>query len=157
MNYNYQNYGQFGYNGYPYNNQNQQNYNQQQMQQNLNNYNNFQNNNMNQAQPYQQRAKCDFIAISNLEEVKSFIMNPNSTVLFKDVNNKIIYEKKTDSQGVSEIKAYQETNLTNNEYVRQNEFISFRNELESKINSLSQNLQKTIVGQNNSEKQGDLQ
>ena len=36
-------------------------------------------------------------------------MQPNTTVLFKDVNNKILYEKKTDSQGISEIKAYRET------------------------------------------------
>lgn len=127
MNYNnYQN--PYGYNAYPYQTQQvaQPTYSQQQMtyqaQQTQNNY---------------QRAKYDFLPISNVEEVKSYLMNPNSTVLFKDVNNKIIYEKKTDSQGISEIKAYQEVNLSGNEYVRQQDFISFKNELETRLNNLT--------------------
>lgn len=134
MNYNYQNYGYT----YPYNQQQYQQpntgYNQQQMNQNLNNYNNFQGVNTQQQAP--QRAKCDFLAISNLDEVKSFIMQPNTTVLFKDVNNKIIYEKKTDSQGISEIKAYQETTITNNnnvEYVTLKDFNDFKNDIEKRL------------------------
>lgn len=136
MNYNYQNYGY----GYPYNQPNQQyqqptGYNQH-LNQNLNNYNNYQG--VNTQQQTQQRAKCDFIAISNLDEVKSFIMQPNTTVLFKDVNNKIIYEKKTDSQGISEIKAYQETSITNNnnnvEYVTLKDFNDFKNDIEKRLN-----------------------
>ena len=134
MNYNYQNYG---YNAYPYQQQYQQpntGYNQQ-LNQNLNNYNNYQGINTQQQSP--QRAKCDFLAISNLDEVKSFIMQPNTTVLFKDVNNKIIYEKKTDSQGISEIKAYQETTITNNnnvEYVTLKDFNDFKVEIEKRLN-----------------------
>jgi hypothetical protein len=134
MNYNYQNYG---YNGYPYQQQQYQQptgYNQQ-LNQNLNNYNNYQGINTQQQAP--QRAKCDFLAISNLDEVKSFIMQPNTTVLFKDVNNKIIYEKKTDSQGISEIKAYQETTITNNnnvEYVTLKDFNDFKNDIEKRLN-----------------------
>lgn len=137
MNYNYQNYG---YNGYPYQQQQYQQpntgYTQQQLNQNLNNYNNYQGINTQQQAP--QRAKCDFLAISNLDEVKSFIMQPNTTVLFKDVNNKIIYEKKTDSQGISEIKAYQETTLANNnnnvEYVTLKDFNDFKNDIEKRLN-----------------------
>lgn len=134
MNYNYQNYG---YNGYPYQQQQYQQPNtgyNQQLNQNLNNYNNYQGINTQQAP---QRAKCDFLAISNLDEVKSFIMQPNTTVLFKDVNNKIIYEKKTDSQGISEIKAYQETTITNNnnvEYVTLKDFNDFKVEIEKRLN-----------------------
>ncbi len=131
MNYNYQNYA---YNGFPYQQQQyQQTFNQQQ---NLNNYNNYQN--QYAQQQAQQRAKCDFLAISNLDEVKSFIMQPNTTVLFKDVNNKVIYEKKTDSQGISEIKAYQETTITNNnnnvEYVTLKDFNDFKVEIEKRLN-----------------------
>ena len=135
MNYNYQNYG---YNGYPYQQQQYQQPNtgyNQQLNQNLNNYNNYQGINTQQQAP--QRAKCDFLAISNLEEVKSYIMQPNTTVLFKDVNNKIIYEKKTDSQGISEIKAYQETTITNNnnvEYVTLKDFNDFKVEIEKRLN-----------------------
>lgn len=137
MNYNYQNYG---YNGYPYQQQQYQQPNtgyNQQLNQNLNNYNNYQGINTQQQAP--QRAKCDFLAISNLDEVKSFIMQPNTTVLFKDVNNKIIYEKKTDSQGISEIKAYQETNLEKNkfnniEYVTLKDFNDFKNDIEKRLN-----------------------
>lgn len=135
MNYNYQNYG---YNGYPYQQQQYQQPNtgyNQQLNQNLNNYNNYQGINTQQQAP--QRAKCDFLAISNLDEVKSFIMQPNTTVLFKDVNNKIIYEKKTDSQGISEIKAYQETTITNNnnvEYVTLKDFNDFKNDIEKRLN-----------------------
>lgn len=134
MNYNYQNYG---YNGYPYQQQQYQQPNtgyNQQLNQNLNNYNNYQGINTQQQAP--QRAKCDFLAISNLDEVKSFIMQPNTTVLFKDVNNKIIYEKKTDSQGISEIKAYQETTITSNnvEYVTLKDFNDFKVEIEKRLN-----------------------
>lgn len=146
---NYNNY-QYGYNSYPYQSQQVAQPTYQQTQQSLNNYNNYQGVQMQQSQ----RAKYDFLPISNVEEVKSYLMNPNSTVLFKDVNNKIIYEKKTDSQGISEIKAYQETTLINNEYVRQQDFISFKNELESKINNLTQKYEKTIVGQNSSQNEG---
>lgn len=132
----YQN--QYGYT-YPYNNPNQyqqinNGYNQQQMNQNLSNYNNYQGIN---TQQIQQRTKCDFLPISNLDEVKSFIMQPNTTVLFKDVNNKIIYEKKTDSQGISEIKAYQETTVQNNnniEYVKLEDFNAFKNDIEKRLN-----------------------
>lgn len=125
---NYNNY-QYGYNAYPYQTQQVA---QPTYQQSLNNYNNYQQNQVQQTQ----RAKYDFLPVSSVEEVKSYLMNPNSTVLFKDVNNKIIYEKKTDSQGISEIKAYQETNLINNDYVRQQDFISFKNELEERLNKL---------------------
>lgn len=136
---NYNNYQNYGYNAYPnnYNQQYQQinnGYNQQQMNQNLNAYNNY--------QPQQQmRAKCDFIPVSNFEEVKSFLMNPNTTVLFKDVNNKILYEKKTDSQGISEIKAYRETNISQNnnnnniQYVTIEDFNNFKNNIEERLNS----------------------
>lgn len=138
---NYNNYGQFGYNGYPY--QNQQVAQPTYQQQSLNNYNNFQGMQMQQSQ----RAKYDFLPISNVEEVKSYLMQPNTTVLFKDVNNKMIYEKKTDSQGISEIKVYQETTLNNNEYVRQQDFISFKNDLENRLNNLANNNQKTITNE----------
>jgi hypothetical protein len=135
MNYNYQNYGYtYPYNQQQYQQQPNTGYNQQ-LNQNLSNYNNYQGINTQQQAP--QRAKCDFLAISNLDEVKSFIMQPNTTVLFKDVNNKIIYEKKTDSQGISEIKAYQETTITNNnnvEYVTLKDFNDFKNDIEKRLN-----------------------
>jgi hypothetical protein len=72
-------------------------------------------------------------------------------VLFKDVNNKLIYEKKADSQGISEIKVYQESNLNNNEYVRQQDFISFKNDLETRLNNLSEKYQKSITSENSSQ------
>lgn len=140
---NYNNYGQFGYNGYPYQNQ------QQQYQQTLNNYNNY------QTMQNQQRAKCDYLAISNIEEVKSFLMQPNTTVFFKDVNNKVIYEKKSDSQGISEIRAFKEINLesksNNNEYITAHQFNTFKNEIEQKINDCIQKTQNMnpIEGNNN--------
>lgn len=152
MNYNYQN--QYGYT-YPYNQQQYQQinngYNQQQMNQNLSNYNNYQPNYNNQNQ--QMRVKCDYLNVSNLDEVKSFIMQPNTTVLFKDANNKIIYEKKTDSQGISEIKAYQETSIQQNnnkeEYLTINQFNDFREKIEQKINDCIQKTQNmNSIGEN---------
>ena len=135
MNYNYQNNNGYSYNGYTYPNyQQQQSYNQ-----NLQNYNNYQPQYLNQAQAQQpiQRAKCDYIAVSSLEEVKAYIMNASSTVLFKDSNNKVIYEKKTDSQGISEIKEYKE--FTNNEpqYVTLEDFNMFKNDFDKRLNELS--------------------
>ena len=156
-NYGANNYGNYGYNPYanngyyPYaNNTNANQYqpqNGQNLNQNLSNYNNY--NSQNQNQIFQQRVKCDYIPIGSIEEVKAHIMIPNTTVLFKDVNNKIIYEKKTDMQGVSEIKAYQETSISsNNEYVRQQDFIAFKNDLESRLNNLTSQTQNNSVGQN---------
>lgn len=135
MNYNnYQN--PYGYSNYPYQTQQVA---QPTYQQSLANYNSY--------QQQTQRAKYDFLPVSSVEEVKSYLMNPSSIVLFKDANNKIIYEKKTDSQGISEIKAYQETTLSNNEYVRQQDFISFKNELETRLNNLSSKNENNSVGQ----------
>lgn len=135
MNYNnYQNpYSYGGYQNYgatPY-----------QTQQGINQYNSFASQ---QQQTQIQRLKCDFIAVSNLDEVKAHLMQPNTIVLFKDVNSKIIYEKKSDSQGISEIKAYQETNINGNEYVKQQDFISFKNELENRLNNLANQENKGI-------------
>lgn len=146
---NYNNY-QTPYSSYGY----QQNYGStpyQNQQQGINQYNAY---NQQFQQPQTQRAKYDFLPVSSVEEVKSYLMNPNSIVLFKDANNKIIYEKKTDSQGISEIKAYQETTLSNNEYVKQQDFISFKNELENRLNNLASNNQKTITNEISHENKG---
>lgn len=145
---NYNTYGQFGYNGYPYQTQQVAQPTYATQQQSLNNYNNYQ-------VQQNQRAKCDYLAISSIEEVKSYLMQPNTIVLFKDVNNKLIYEKKSDSQGISEIKVYQESNLSNNDYVRQQDFISFKNDLETRLNNLANNNQKTIINEISHENKGN--
>ena len=91
MNYNYQNNNGYSYNGYTYPNyQQQQSYNQ-----NLQNYNNYQPQYLNQTQAQQpiQRAKCDYIAVSSLEEVKAYIMNASSTVLLKPFTYKSLVWK----------------------------------------------------------------
>lgn len=147
---NYNNY-QTPYSSYGY----QQNYGAtpyQNQQQGINQYNAY--NQQFQQQSQVQRLKCDFIAVSNLDEVKAHLMQPNTIVLFKDVNSKIIYEKKSDSQGISEIKAYQETNINGNEYVKQQDFISFKNELENRLNNLASNNQKTITNEISHENKG---
>lgn len=139
MNYNYQNYG---YNTYPYNQQQYQQinngYNQQQMNQNLSNYNNYQPNYNNQSQ--QMRVKCDYINVSNLDEVKAYIVNPNQVIIFNDENNKIIYKKITDSQGISKIFAYQEMSIDSKQdvkdkeqYVTLEDFNAFKNEIEKRL------------------------
>lgn len=147
MNYNYQN--QYGYNTYPYNQQQFQQinngYNQQQMNQNLSNYNSYQPNYNNPSQ--QMRVKCDYLNVSNLDEVKAYIVNPNQVIIFNDENNKIIYKKITDSQGISKIFAYQEINLeqpkqnNNIEYLSLNDFNAFKKEIEQKINDCVQKTQ----------------
>lgn len=135
----YQNYG----NTYPYNQQQHQQinngYNQQQMNQNLSNYNNYQPNFNNQNQ--QMRVKCDYLNVSNLDEVKAYIVNPNQVIIFNDENNKIIYKKITDSQGISKIFAYQEINIDSKQEIKDKEqyvtleyFNAFKNEIEKRIN-----------------------
>lgn len=137
----------YGYGNYPYGS-GQYQQPQQSMQQNLNNYNNYQNNN-NVAT----RAKCEIFSVNSFEEVKNHITNPNTTFIYKDVNNKIMYEKKTDSQGISEIKAYQEIMLnSNNEYVRRNELGDLEMRLNEKINNLSNMFQNANVGQKTKQK-----
>ena len=128
MNYNYNPYQMYG-NPYP-----------QQM--------NFQP----QAQP-RQRAFAEYLLVNSVDEVKNYIMNANSTIIFKDVNAKIIYEKKSDSQGLSEIKAYQEIDLNAkqqpNQYVTVEALNSVINDFNSKINYLSQEIGKSNTKPNN--------
>lgn len=143
MNYNYQNYG---YNNYPNYNQNQQYQNPQQMGQNLNSYNNY-HQQMQQQQNNTGSAKCDYVNVSNIEEAKAYLVHPNQCVVFNDTNNKLIYIKKSDFQGISKISVYQEINLdqpkqnNNVEYVSLNDFNAFKKEIESKINDCVQKTQ----------------
>ena len=143
MNYN-NNYQQpygGGYAPYPYSPQQYQQmnngYNQQQMNNNLNNYNSYQP--KQNIQP--QRTMCEFIPVSNINEVTSYIMQPNSTVIFKDVNNKILYEKRIDSQGISEIKAYHETSMDSNgssggEFIKRNELTVMQERIDRQIEEI---------------------
>ena len=137
----YQN--QYGYNTYPYNNPNQyqqinNGFNQQQMNQNLSNYNSYQPNYNNQTQ--QMRVKCDYINVSNFDEVKAYIVNTNQVVICNDENNKLIYKKITDSQGISKIFAYQEMTIDSKQevkdktqYVTLDDFNAFKNEIEKRL------------------------
>lgn len=128
MNYNYNPYQMYG-NPYP-----------QQM--------NFQA----QSQP-RQRAFAEYLLVNSVDEVKNYIMNANSTIIFKDVNAKIIYEKKADSQGLSEIKAYQEIDLNAkqqpNQYVTVEALNSVVNDFNTKFNYLSQEIGKSNTKPNN--------
>lgn len=102
-----------------------------------------------QMQPPRQRNFAEFLIVNSFEEVKNHIMNANQTVIFKDTNTKILYEKKTDAQGISEIKAYQEIDLnakTNQpQYVTVEALNSVINDFNVKINNLSQELYKNNV------------
>ena len=144
MNYNY---NQYGFNGYP-NYQGQQypqqpNYNHQQLNQNLQNYNNYQG--MQQTPIQQPRLKCEYVNVSSIEEVKAYIVDPNQCIIFNDANNKILYKKTTDGQGISKITAYQEINLEQkqpkDEYVNIIQFNTFKSEIEQKINDCVQKMQ----------------
>ena len=142
MNYNnyQQPYGGGGYAPYPYNPQQYQQinngYNQQQLSNNLNNYNSY--------QPKQNiqppRTMCEFIPVSNINEVTSYIMQPNSTVIFKDVTNKVLYEKRIDSQGISEIKAYHETSMdsnnSNGDFIKRNELSEMQEKFDRQIEEI---------------------
>ena len=105
-----------------------------------------------QGQP-RQRAFAEYLLVNSVDEVKNYIMNANSTIIFKDVNAKIIYEKKADSQGLSEIKAYQEIDMNAkqqpNQYVTVEALNSVINDFNSKINYLSQEIGKTNTKPNN--------
>lgn len=139
---NYNNYQQpyGGYAPYPYNPQQYQQinngYNQQQLSNNLNSYNSYQP--KQNVQP--QRTMCEFIPVSNINEVTSYIMQPNSTVIFKDVTNKVLYEKRIDSQGISEIKAYQETSMesnnSNSDFIKRNELSEMQEKFDRQIEEI---------------------
>lgn len=155
---NYNNYNGYGYNNvYPYNNQG---YNGNVGQPNqvfpvqppinpgLSNYNGFQQ--KQNGQP--QRTMCEFIPVSNINEVTSYIMQPNSTVIFKDVTNKILYEKKIDSQGISEIKAYRESNMdesNTNEFVKRTELEAIESRIDKQIEEIKTLIQAKRVRANN--------
>lgn len=105
-----------------------------------------------QGQP-RQRAFAEYLLVNSVDEVKNYIMNANSTIIFKDVNAKIIYEKKADSQGLSEIKAYQEIDMNAkqqpNQYVTFEALNSVINDFNTKINYLSQEIGKSNTKPNN--------
>jgi hypothetical protein len=83
---------------------------------------------------------CEFIPVSNINEVTSYIMQPNSTVIFKDVTNKVLYEKRIDSQGISEIKAYHETSMesnnSNSDFIKRNELSEMQEKFDRQIEEI---------------------
>lgn len=105
-----------------------------------------------QGQP-RQRAFAEYLLVNSVDEVKNYIMNANSTIIFKDVNAKIIYEKKADSQGLSEIKAYQEIDMNAkqqpNQYVTFEALNSVINQFNQQLTNLSQDFEKRIGAKNN--------
>lgn len=74
---------------------------QNQPQQNMNNYYQQQVQSTNKQQIY-----LPLTYVKNLKEAQDFIVNANQAVFLKDDENKILYEKKTDSIGKSYLTPY---------------------------------------------------
>lgn len=68
-----------------------------------------------QVPQIQKVSNCEFIYVNGIQQVKDHIVQPNCVRYFFDNNDPIMYEKKADNLGSSQIKAYglQEIDINN--------------------------------------------
>lgn len=100
----------------------------------------------NQAQQMQKITNCEWIFVNGIQQVKDHIVQPNQTFYFLDNNDPVLYQKKADNLGSSQIRAYKmieidlnqaenaltpETNVTKDEI----------NALAARISQLEQQMQ----------------
>lgn len=57
-------------------------------------------------QPQQQINYVPLVYVSGIQSVETYIVNPSTTVLLKDTQNNVIYEKSADAQGIYSTKIY---------------------------------------------------
>lgn len=113
-------------------------------------------------QPVMQKfTNCEWIFVNGIQQVKDHIVQPNQTFYFLDNNDPVLYQKKADNLGSSQIKAYKmveidlnqavnavtpETNVTKDEI----------NALAARISQLEQQMQvKEAVTNESINKQSD--
>lgn len=128
MNYNY---NQYGYSPYP------------------NNY-------TQPYQPIQQSNRTELIFINGMEEARSYIVAPNKKVYLKDLTSNKLFEKRADAQGMYELKVYEVKEINQDahtQFITKDELNDLESRFTSKLDRLSDLIQKSITGQNNNVKQ----
>ena len=90
--------------------------------------------------PQQQQQQVNYIPlvfVSGVDSVKTYIVNPNTTVLLKDAKTNTIYEKSADAQGIYSLNVYQ---LNDNS--KMNDENGVLTAINEKIDKLYQELEK---------------
>ena len=117
-----------------------------------------------QTQAQQQTNYLPLTFVSGVEGAKAFIVPPNQVIFLKDSDSDLLFEKKADSQGKYETKAFKlveldinnlskpvNVNIQNNDYLKREETKDFitRNDLnalekifEGKLDKLSSRIEK---------------
>lgn len=81
-------------------------------------YNSYQQNNFQQNNP-----PVLFSFVQGVEGAKAFFVQPNQTVILRDSEQNILYEKSADSQGRTTMKVYELVEKTNKP--ENNQFVSY--------------------------------
>lgn len=97
-------------------------------------YNNFQPNNYQYQPNYQQPLqRTMFAMINGIEDVRTFIVQPNQTVYLLDTTSNHFYIKKADMSGRYAIEDYLlvKAEQENNDYVKKSDFLALQNQIET--------------------------
>jgi hypothetical protein len=89
-----------------------------------------------EPQQIQKRSNCEWIFVNGMQQVKEHIVQPNQTFYFLDNNDPVLYEKKADNLGSSQIKAYRMTEVNPNE-INQSGNINVPDVTKDDINALA--------------------
>lgn len=101
---------------------------------------------MQPVQQIQKTTNCEFIFVNGIQQVKDHIVQPGCVRYFLDNNEPVLYEKKADNLGSSQIRAYNMTEIDVNNVqactqantVTRDEF----NMLSAKINQLEMQIRE---------------
>lgn len=122
----------------------------------------------NQYQPIQQPVsyntmqpnRSELVFINGIEEAKAYIVAPNKKVYLKDLTSNKLFEKRADAQGLYELKVYEVKEINQDaqsQFISKNELNDLESRFNSKIDRLSDLIQKSITGQNTNVKQEILE
>lgn len=122
-------------------------------------------------QPYQQQPmqpygiptvqfnRAELVLINGVDEARNYVVSPNKTVYLKDLNSNRLFEKRANERGMYEMKVYELKEINqdaNSQYINKNELVDLENRFNSKLDKLSDLIQKSISGQNSAEKHDSI-
>lgn len=126
-----------------------------------NNYSNpYQQNMQTYAPNTMQPNRSELVFINGIDEARTYIVAPNKKVYLKDLTSNKLFEKRADAQGLYELKVYEVKEINQDaqsQFISKNELNDLESRFNSKIDRLSDLIQKSIVGQNHNGKQEILE
>ncbi len=111
-------------------------------------------------QPTQKYLPLTFV--NGIEGAKAFIVNPNQTYYLIDDDSNTLYVKSADNLGKPSLKTFkikaveydEQGHIKEEMYATKEELNSFVNSFSSRLNNLTEKIEKTITGQNSGNFEG---